>query len=250
MAITDTFTGTASRPLDRPLVLRKHMQAASLAGAATLTRLSPRMIALDPGGANRNVTLPTGVDGDLFVIYNSADAAENLVIKNPATTTIATLSRGMTGIFVCSAGTWVVLQAPGTAGALVGDTIDELTSGAGVTIDGLLIKDDSIRPDAITDPGNAGAIPVTKSGYCALVSAGAETRTLAAPSFIGQHIVLYFKTDGGDCVVTCSTTINETGNNTITFDNTGEAISLFAVEEGANLRWRCAVADGAGLTTV
>ena len=130
------------------------------------------------------------------------------------------------------------------------DTIDETTAGSGVTIDGLQIKDSSVRPDAIADPGNAGAIPVTKSGYCPLVTAGAETRTLAAPDFIGQELLLYLKTDGGDCVVTCTTTINETGNNTITFDNTGEAISLLAVEEGANLRWRCAVADGARPTTV
>jgi len=102
----------------------------------------------------------------------------------------------------------------------------------------------------ITDPGNAGALPVTASGYCALVTGGAETRTLAAPSFIGQELLLYMKTDQGDCVVTCATTINETGNNTITFANTGEAIRLTAVEEGSTLRWRCAVADGAALSTV
>lgn len=102
----------------------------------------------------------------------------------------------------------------------------------------------------IADPGNAGAIPVTSSGYVPLVTAGAETRTLAAPTFIGQQLLLYMKTDGGDCVVTCATTINETGNNTITFDNTGEALRLTAVEEGANLRWRLAQADGAGLSTV
>lgn len=103
----------------------------------------------------------------------------------------------------------------------------------------------------ITDPGDAAAIPVTASGYCALVTAaGAETRTLAAPSFIGQELLLYFKTDNGDCVVTCATTINEAGNNTITFANTGDAIKLTAVEEGSNIRWRCAVADGAALATV
>jgi hypothetical protein len=96
---------------------------------------------------------------------------------------------------------------------------------------------------AITDPGNAGAIPVIKSGYCALVTAGAETRTLAAPTYIGQELLLYMKTDGGNCVVTCATTFNEAGNNTITFANTGEAVRMIAVEEGSNLRWRCPVAD-------
>ena len=109
----------------------------------------------------------------------------------------------------------------------------------------------TIRPfTAIADPGNAGAIPVTVTGYCPIVTAAAETRTLAAPSFIGQELLLYMKTDGGDAVVTCSTTFNETGNNTATFGDTGDGLRLSAVEEGANLRWRCAVADGVALTTV
>ena len=103
---------------------------------------------------------------------------------------------------------------------------------------------------AITDPGNAGAIPVTGSGYVPLVTGGAETRTLAAPASIGLQLLIYMKTDGGNCVVTCATFVNETGNNTITFDNTGEALLLIAVEEGANIRWRTVLTDGAALTTV
>lgn len=103
---------------------------------------------------------------------------------------------------------------------------------------------------AIADPGNAGAIPVTISGHVAIVTGGAETRTLAAPSFIGQELLIYMKTDGGDCVITCATTINETGNNTITLNDTGDAVRLTAVEEGSNLRWRLAVTDGGTLSTV
>jgi predicted RecA/RadA family phage recombinase len=104
--------------------------------------------------------------------------------------------------------------------------------------------------NAIADPGDAAAIPVTVSGYVPLVTAGAETRTLAAPASIGLQLLLYMKTDVGDCVVTCATTVNETGNNTLTFDNTGEVIYLIAVEEGANIRWRAVGNDGVGLTTV
>ena len=92
--------------------------------------------------------------------------------------------------------------------------------------------------NAVTDPGNAGAIPVAASGHCAIVTAGAETRTLAAPSFVGQQLLIYMKTDAGNCVITCTTTLNETGNDTITLQNTGESVYLIAVEEGANLRWR------------
>ncbi len=104
----------------------------------------------------------------------------------------------------------------------------------------------------IADPGDGNAIPVIYSGQCPLVTAsGNETRTLGAPTFIGQELTIYLKTNGGtDCTITCSTTIAEVGTNTILFDATGEALFLRAVEEGSNLRWRCAVADGATLSTV
>lgn len=97
---------------------------------------------------------------------------------------------------------------------------------------------------AITDPGNAGAVPVTVSGRVPIVTAGAETRTLAAPTFVGQELLIYMKTDGGDCVITCATTFSQSGSTTITLNDAGDAIRLIAVEQGANLRWRCAVNDG------
>lgn len=103
--------------------------------------------------------------------------------------------------------------------------------------------------NAITDPGDAGAIPVTRSGHVAIVTEGAETRTLAAPTFPGQQLLIYMKTDGGNCTITCATTVNETGNDTITFSNTGEAVLLHGVEEGATYRWRVTTADGAALST-
>ncbi|MCE7938679.1 MAG: hypothetical protein DYG90_08885 [Chloroflexi bacterium CFX6] len=105
-------------------------------------------------------------------------------------------------------------------------------------------------PLAITDPGNAGALPVTKGGYVPLVTAGAETRTLAAPLFVGQEIHLYMKTDGGDCVVTCATGVNQTGNNTLTFNDAGDSLFLRAIEVGSNKRWRVIHNDGVTLATV
>lgn len=107
----------------------------------------------------------------------------------------------------------------------------------------------SIRT-AITDPGNAGAIPVTKSGYVAIVTAGSETRTLAAPSFIGQELLLYIKTDGGTCVVTVASAINQTGNNTITMAEVRDVIRLVAIESGSSKVWHVVSNDGAALSTV
>ena len=104
--------------------------------------------------------------------------------------------------------------------------------------------------NAIADPGDAGAIAVTRSGTCPLVTAGAETRTLADPSFAGQQVSLGLKTDGGDCVVTVASGVNVTGNNTLTFDTAGEHILLAAIEVGAALTWRVVANDGVALSTV
>jgi predicted RecA/RadA family phage recombinase len=104
--------------------------------------------------------------------------------------------------------------------------------------------------NTVADPGNAGAIPVTASGCVAIVTTGAQTRTLAAPGFAGQELVLAMKTDGGDCVITCATGVNQTGNNTITMNDAGDTIRLVGIEVGANKRWRVVVNDGCVLTTV
>ena len=119
----------------------------------------------------------------------------------------------------------------------------------------LLIKPKSVTVQsqltlAIVDPGNAGAIPVVNGGNIPIVTAGAETRTLAAPTAAGQNLSICMKTDGGDCVITCATGINQTGNNTITLNDAGDFVLLSAITVGANLRWRVVVNDGATLSTV
>ena len=114
-----------------------------------------------------------------------------------------------------------------------------------IDLDGVSIIDNNI-----TDPGNAAAIPVTQSGTVAIVTAGAETRTLAAPAYVGQELVLYMKTDGGDCVVAIATAVNQTGNNRATFNDAGDVLVLRAIESGANLRWRVVANDGVTLSTV
>lgn len=103
---------------------------------------------------------------------------------------------------------------------------------------------------AVADPGASGAIAVTKGGVCRLVTAGAETRTLAIPTFLGQELTLQMKTDGGDCVVTSAQAVNQTGNNTLTFNDAGDMIKLIAIDVGGALRWRVVANDGVGLSTV
>ncbi|MEW6670221.1 MAG: hypothetical protein AB1427_00875 [Thermodesulfobacteriota bacterium] len=105
-------------------------------------------------------------------------------------------------------------------------------------------------PVAIADPGDAGAIPVTKSGSVAITTAAAETRTIAIPGVAGITIAISLDVDGGDCVITAAAAINQTGNNTITLGDAGDTIVLTAVQVGGARRWRVVVNDGCSLTTV
>jgi predicted RecA/RadA family phage recombinase len=102
----------------------------------------------------------------------------------------------------------------------------------------------------ITDPGASGAIPVTQSGYVEIVTAGAETRTMLAPTFVGQRMLLMFTTKVGNCVITVASTVNLAGNNTITFSTVGQAILLVAVYYSGALKWKAVAVDGSLLSTV
>lgn len=99
----------------------------------------------------------------------------------------------------------------------------------------------------IEDPGDGGAIPIDVSGACPLVTteAGGETRTLAAPNYAGQVLVLNFKTDGGDCVITASAHIEQAGSSTVlTFEDAGDNLVLIGGQKGDDLVWRVLANDG------
>ncbi len=109
----------------------------------------------------------------------------------------------------------------------------------------------SSTAETITDPGNTvKAIPVLRSGICPITSTTSDTRTLAAPTFLGQIIGLSHDVDGGSCVITVSAAFNDTGNNTITMTDAGEAITLIAMQIAGAPRWRILSNDGCTLSTV
>lgn len=80
------------------------------AGAVTLTHEHPDILAIDPGGASRNVTMPPETEssgfGRVMYIANIADAAEDLVLKDDGATTICTISQSEIGIAWQVNGTW------------------------------------------------------------------------------------------------------------------------------------------------
>jgi hypothetical protein len=108
------------------------------------------------------------------------------------------------------------------------------------------------RIAAIADPGDAGAIPVLRSGNCALTTGAAgETRTIADPGTVGLTLSVSHDVDGGgDAVITVATAFNQTGNNTITMADAGDTVVLTSVQVAGSPVWRLVVNDGAALTTV
>jgi len=142
----------------------------------------------------------------------------------------------------------VKLDGAGTGNVVTGiieGTLDSLAVGTNIhNLQGY-------TGPSVVDPGNAGAISVLASGQCSLVTGGAATRTLAIPTFVGQTLMLAFKTDGGDCVVTVASDLlyaASAGHNIITFANVGEFIKLEAVENGAALQWAVIAISGAALS--
>jgi hypothetical protein len=69
---------------------------------------------LDPNGSARDVTLPANATSNhVFVIINTADAAETITVKNAAATTIGTVAQGETKIFVPSGSAWAMVSGGG-----------------------------------------------------------------------------------------------------------------------------------------
>lgn len=104
------------------------------------------------------------------------------------------------------------------------------------------------KDDLLTDLGDGNAIPIAKSGHLPLVSGGAETRTIADAAIAGLTLDLYFKTDGGDCVITAASPVNQTGNTIMTFADVGDHIRLTSIEDGSDFEWRVVANDGVALS--
>lgn len=90
------------------------------------------------------------------------------------------------------------------------------------------------------DPGASGTIVAQKShSICPLVSAAAETRTLARPLRTGIVLFLQHRTDGGDITLTVTGGYNENGATTMTFSDAGQMVGLISCSDASGtLYWR------------
>jgi hypothetical protein len=128
----------------------------------------------------------------------------------------------------------------------------------GLTVDGndaTAIQDltatGSITSRELADPGNAGAIPVDRSGFVAMVSGAlGETRTVARPGRAGMRLTLSKSAGAGNIVVATADVCNAAGNNRLTFAAAGTSAVLESIRLGTDFRWRLVGLDGATLSTV
>jgi len=102
-------------------------------------------------------------------------------------------------------------------------------------------------PHLMMDPGPGGTIFVDRQlALLEMVSAGAETRTLIAPSRPGIRFLLRLKTDGGDVTVTAAEGLNATGNTQAVFADEGDQLDLVSVSKsGGGYRWEVLINTGA-----
>lgn len=199
------------------------------------------------GMCDEAVDNSSGASGDKTVLVRRGKA---FLFKNDATHPVLQAHMGQQ-VYVKDAST--VDSDGGTYSVVAGRCVGLETGGVwvetftgGVTVE----PDDDTDRWVIADPGNAGAISVSHSGVCALTTAAAETRTLADPAKVGDILTITLDVDGGNCVVTAASAINQTGNNTITMGDAGDTLSLIATRVGGSSVWRVLVNDGNALSTV
>lgn len=100
----------------------------------------------------------------------------------------------------------------------------------------------------LMDPGD-------EWGACLAMTCGAggETRKIPAPVTAGERIdLILLSTGGGSVVITApaSGTVNQTGNNTLTFGAADDACTLESFRTSNGYEWRVTYNDGVALSTV
>jgi len=193
-------------------------------------------------------------------ISNAGDANDGL-----ATATNTDVPANAEFIEEVQSGVWLIYitPAPGDIATHIADAVGAHAASAISVLDaaGLTANDEveavlaEMLPAVsgiavIADPGDAGAIPVLRSGNVAITTAGAETRTLAVPATVGITLAISCDVYVGDAVITVASPFNQTGNNTITLNTAGDTVVLTSVQVGGAVVWRLVVNDGATLATV
>ena len=96
-----------------------------LAGTKTLTDADIPVQYLNPDGSGRDVNLPAEAAANhIFIIVNTADAAEDLTIKDDSPATIITVGQNEAGVVVSDGTDWKGFVVATTAGGAGKDMIE------------------------------------------------------------------------------------------------------------------------------
>jgi len=99
---------------EAPFQVRKHIallngvNVETIANDKTLVLSDSTYQVLNGGAADRTITLPAETDGIHFWVKNSG-ATNNLVVKNDAAATIATVAVGEGALVVCNGSAWSLI---------------------------------------------------------------------------------------------------------------------------------------------
>lgn len=282
---SDTFTDSAAW-YTTDTINAAFAQLAAFAGtkpAATATIAagvlalagSVQAVETEAAAASDDVATLSGLaDGQVAYLY-LADAAHNVVLKHGTGNIVCpggfdiTLDLTTDSVLVKRQGASYVVVSFGLTNLASGGLGTALNSGAAGKGASMVALQDAgsyyptdnveaaLQLVGMKDPGNllgspadAAAIPNNKSGIVEIaIGAGAETNTLAGPTFTGQEMLICVASDGGGTrAITVAAAFNATGNTIITLDDVLDTVLLRSARVNGNHVWRLVHNDGGALS--
>ena len=145
------YNASGKKVLTAQVAYKGGINIETLAAGVTMDAQSSNLQILNPNGSNRTIVLPAEETNDgLWFSFRNSGSSGNLVITDDASSTILTLNPGESGTVGCDGSAWAkafegtpALADFGSTGMKT-DIVAESTSGSGVTVDGLLIKDGDV----------------------------------------------------------------------------------------------------------
>ncbi len=170
------------------LTLRGAVGTGTLSGAYVVDPGDAYLVALDPGGAARNVTLPAAQDGRLHLVRNTADADERITVLAPdGTTVLAIVPAESTALFGVSDTSWVLLGYLGER---------PLPRHAPQTID---MADAQVA--LVYGTAGAGQVKLTSDLLLVDANSGATEDLLLPPEATSFGRILFLANTGGEDIV-------------------------------------------------
>lgn len=202
--------------LSGAVALRDAIGSGTLTGAYAAGSSDAYVVALDPGGASRTVTLPPAHDGRVHVVRNTADADERLTVQDSSGTVHAIVPADSGAIFAVQDRTWQLV-------GYLGPT--PLPRRAVQTID---MADAQVA--LVYGTAGAGQVKITSEVLIVDANSGSTEDLLLPPEATSFGRVLFVSNSGGEDIVV------KEDSDTTTIATISTAESAFFVCDGTT--WR------------